>query len=81
PFDRPTLFLDMEEDIKVRADPRAIRSAYLKTLTGLIDRYKEGCARNLIDYALFDTSSGLDLPLVRYLTWRTRLKPHAGGIA
>jgi uncharacterized protein (DUF58 family) len=81
PFDRPTLFLDMEEDIKVRADPRAIRSAYLKTLTGLIDRYKEGCAGNFIDYALFDTSSGLDLPLVRYLTWRTRLRPHAGGIA
>lgn len=81
PFDKPTLFLDMEEDIKVRTDPQAVRSAYLKTLAGLIDRYREGCARHLIDYALFDTSSGLDLPLVRYLTWRTRLSSRAGGRA
>jgi uncharacterized protein (DUF58 family) len=80
PFDRPTLFLDMEEDIKVRADPREIRSAYLRTLANHIDRYKEGCAANLIDYALFDTSSNLDLPLVRYLAWRTRLKRGSGGI-
>ena len=81
PFDRPTLFLDMEEELKVRTDPRAVRQAYLQTLAGLIDRYKEGCAGNLIDYSLFDTSAGLDLPLVRFLTWRTSLRSRPGGMA
>jgi uncharacterized protein (DUF58 family) len=74
PFDKPTLFLDMEEDLKLRTDPRAIRAAYLETLGALTRRYRDECAANLIDYELFDTSSSLDLPLVRYLTWRARLK-------
>jgi uncharacterized protein (DUF58 family) len=75
PFKEPSLFQDMEEDLKLLADPHAIRSAYLDTIHGLIDVYREACASHLIDYSLFDTSVGLDRALVRYLTWRQKFKP------
>jgi uncharacterized protein (DUF58 family) len=40
PFKEPTLFQDMEEDLKLLADPQAIRSAYLDTIRSLIDGYR-----------------------------------------
>jgi uncharacterized protein (DUF58 family) len=75
PFKEPSLFQDMEEDLKLLADPHAIRSAYLDTIHTLIDAYREACASYLIDYSLFDTSIGLDRALVRYLSWRQKFKP------
>ena len=74
PFKEPSRFLDMEGDLKLLADPDAIRSAYLETLNALLDRYREACFSHRIDYTLFDTSVGLDRALVRYLTWRQKLK-------
>jgi uncharacterized protein (DUF58 family) len=75
PFKEPSLFQDMEEDLKLLADPHAIRSAYLGTIHSLIDAYREACALDLIDYSLFDTSIGLDRALIRYLSWREKFKP------
>ena len=74
PFDKPTLFQDLEEDLKLLTDPHAVRSAYLKTLHSLIENYKKACASNQIDYSLFDTSVGLDRALTRYLAWREKVK-------
>jgi uncharacterized protein (DUF58 family) len=74
PFEEPTLFKDMEEDLKLLTDPKSIRPAYLKALHSLIEGYQESCASYLIDYALFDTSVGLDLALARYLKWREKFK-------
>jgi uncharacterized protein (DUF58 family) len=74
PFDEPTLFRDLEEDIKLLTDPQTIRSAYLKTINSLIENYRETCTHNLIDYALFDTSESLDKALVRFLAWRTKVR-------
>lgn len=76
PFEEASLFEDMEQDLKVRADPHDIRSAYLNTLHSLIETYKKACASYLIDYSLFDTSVGLDRVLTRYLTWREKFRPH-----
>jgi uncharacterized protein (DUF58 family) len=76
PFEKPSLFEDMEEEVKLLADPRSIRSAYLKTIQSLIESYKSSCASNLIDYHLFDTSIGLDKALTQYLTWRQKFRPH-----
>jgi uncharacterized protein (DUF58 family) len=73
PFEDPTLFKDLEEDLKLLADPQAIRSAYLDRLHALIGTYKDACRRYLIDYNLFDTSASLDKALVRYLSWREKL--------
>src|SRR4030067_512282 len=69
PFRKPTLFLDMEEEIKLLTDPYTIRSAYLTAIHTLIESYRASCAQNLVDYSLFDTSIGLDRALVRYLNW------------
>jgi len=74
PFEEPTIFRDMEEDLKLLTDPRSVRSAYLKTVRSLIEGYRESCAAHLVDYSLFDTSIPLDRALVRYLAWRTKFK-------
>jgi uncharacterized protein (DUF58 family) len=74
PFHEPSLFQDLEEDLRLLADPEVIRSAYLQTIQALIENYRAACASNLIDYSLFDTSVGLDRALVRYLTWREKFR-------
>ena len=74
PFDGPTLFKDMEQELRLLTDPRTIRAAYLKTLGALIEQYKEVCSAHLVDYHLFDTSIGLDRALVRYLAWRSHFR-------
>jgi uncharacterized protein (DUF58 family) len=76
PFKEATLFEDLEEDLKLLTDPYTVRSAYLKTLHDLIENYRRSCASELIDYFLFDTSVGLDHALIRYLTWREKLRHH-----
>ena len=77
PFEEPTLFVDLEEDLRIQTDPRPLRPAYLKALNGLIDRYREACAENRIDYNLYPTTAGLDLSLARYLTWREKIRTPA----
>jgi uncharacterized protein (DUF58 family) len=74
PFKNPTLFLDMEEEIKLLTDPHAIRPAYLKAIHTLIENYRAACTQNLMDYSLLDTSIGLDRGLVRYLKWREKFR-------
>jgi uncharacterized protein (DUF58 family) len=74
PFRNPTLFDDLEEEMKLLTDPLTIRSAYLKVIHSLIDGYRQSLASNLIDYCLLDTSVGLDQGLVRYLTWREKFR-------
>ena len=59
PFEDPTIFQDLEEDLKLLTDPRSVRSAYLKTVNSLIEGYRESCAAHLVDYSLFNTSVGL----------------------
>jgi uncharacterized protein (DUF58 family) len=74
PFEGATLFKDLEEDLKILTDPLSLRSTYLKTINALIEGYRQGCTSYQIDYSLFETSMGLDRALVRYLTWREKLK-------
>ncbi len=74
PFKEPSVFQDMEEELKLFADPQAIRAAYLETLESLINEYRKACASHRIDYSLFDTSVGLDRTLVRYLNWRQKFR-------
>jgi uncharacterized protein (DUF58 family) len=74
PFEEPSLFLDLEEDIHLLTDPHAIRSAYLRALNTLIEEYRRSCASSFIDYSLINTSVGLDRALVRYLSWRGKFR-------
>ena len=74
PFDKATLFQDLEEDLKILADPTGVRSAYVKAINSLIEDYRKSCAQNMVDYFLLDTEVGLDRALTRYLSWREKLK-------
>lgn len=74
PFKEPSLFVDLEEELTLLADPQTIRNAYLDTLRGLMAEYRRICFSNRMDYTLFDTSVGLDRVLTRYLTWRQRFR-------
>jgi len=74
PFSGFTLFHDLEEDLKLLTDPPAIRAAYRQAIQSLIEKYRDACASFRVDYSLFSTSVGLDRALVRYLTWREKLR-------
>lgn len=76
PFKEATLFQDLEEDLKLLTDPFAVRSAYLKTIQDLIERYRKSCASERIDYSLLDTSADLDRAMMRYLAWREKFRRH-----
>lgn len=71
PFEGNILFEDTEEiQLKVTADPRAIRKAYRKVVEEFTDHLRRGCQENSIDYQLLSTSTPLDHALVSYLSWR-----------
>ena len=74
PFKELSVFEDMEQELSLMADPKAIRSVYLKTLAALLDEYRHTCFSQRIDYVLMDTSLELDRAMVRYLTWRRKVR-------
>jgi len=71
PFDGNILFEDMEQvDLRVTADPQAIRKVYRKVVDEFIDHVRKECRDNSIDYQLLSTATPLDRALVSYLSWR-----------
>jgi uncharacterized protein (DUF58 family) len=71
PFDRLTVFEDMEEPThRLLADPRSIRQAYQQQIQAFIDDYRQAFRREAIDYNLFPTTTPLDIALTRYLARR-----------
>lgn len=71
PFDGNILFEDMEAlDLKVSADPQAIRKVYRKIVQDFTERLRKECHENSIDYQLIPTTTPLDHALVSYLGWR-----------
>ena len=71
PFDGNILFEDLEElNLKVVADPRAIRKTYQEVVEEFTNRMRQECHDNVIDYQLISTSTPLDQALASYLSWR-----------
>jgi uncharacterized protein (DUF58 family) len=71
PFDGNTLFEDLEEvNLKIVADPRAIRKAYRHVIEEFTDKVRKQCHDYSIDYQLISTATPLDRTLVSYLSWR-----------
>jgi len=72
PFEGNILFEDMEENqLKVAADPQAIRRTYLKVVEEFIEKLRKECRQRAIDYQLLSTATPLDHALVSYLSWRS----------
>ncbi len=72
PFDRQTLFLDAESDLKVSTHPRDVRDEYRRILDGHLERLRHYCHANWVDYGLFPTDQPIDRSLVRFLSRRER---------
>lgn len=71
PFDGNVLFEDLEQaNLRVTADPQAIRKVYRKVVEDFIAQMRKQCHENSIDYQLLSTSTPLDHALVSYLSWR-----------
>lgn len=71
PFDGNILFEDLEQaDLKVVADPRAIRKTYQEVVREFVSEMRKQCRDNAIDYQLISTSTPLDQALASYLSWR-----------
>jgi uncharacterized protein (DUF58 family) len=71
PFDGNILFEDLEElNLRVVADPRAIRKTYREVVEEFTSRIRQECHDNVIDYQLIATSTPLDQALASYLSWR-----------
>jgi uncharacterized protein (DUF58 family) len=70
PFNRVTLFRDLEEEFEVTTDPREIRGEYRRAVGEHLRRVKGLCHSNSADYDLFLTDEPLHQSLVRYLARR-----------
>ncbi|HWP22787.1 MAG TPA: DUF58 domain-containing protein [Candidatus Binatia bacterium] len=71
PFEGNILFEDLEAaDLRVIADPRAIRSTYRQVVQEFITAMRKECHDNSIDYQLISTATPLDRALASYLSWR-----------
>jgi uncharacterized protein (DUF58 family) len=71
PFDGNILFEDLEEtNLRVIADPRAIRQAYRQVVSEFVTQMRKECHDNSIDYQLVSTATPLDQALASYLSWR-----------
>jgi uncharacterized protein (DUF58 family) len=71
PFEGNILFEDLEQlNLKVVADPRAIRNTYRDVVAEFINRMRKECHDSIIDYQLISTSTPLDQALASYLSWR-----------
>jgi uncharacterized protein (DUF58 family) len=71
PFEGNIEFEDLEQlNLRVVADPRAIRNAYREVVAEFINRMRKECHDSIIDYQLISTSTPLDQALASYLSWR-----------
>jgi len=71
PFEGNIQFEDLEElNLRVVADPRAIRNTYREVVAEFINRMRKDCHDSIIDYQLISTSTPLDQALASYLSWR-----------
>lgn len=70
-FESPTIFDDLEVDLKVQADPLAIKDEYRRAMKDLLELYKNQLRAHDIEYALFRTDVSLDKALIQFLSRRS----------
>ncbi|MBI1826676.1 MAG: DUF58 domain-containing protein [Planctomycetes bacterium] len=81
PFTGPTMFEGLESSGKLLTDPRSIRARYVEEVEHFQSQLRMGCGHMLVDYALFDTSAGLEGMLSGYLSTRSaRLRQRSSRI-
>jgi uncharacterized protein (DUF58 family) len=72
PFDRLTLFEELETDGRELADPQLIRDEYTLQIEEFVRKFKRRSRENEIDYYFIDTDDPLDKVVIRFLFRRKR---------
>src|SRR5262249_30466808 len=72
PFEGITLFESLEDDRRLLADPRSIRTAYLRELGSFLDRMRRDLAEGDVEHFLVPTAQPLERTLLDFLTVRGR---------
>ena len=70
PFTGSTQFNDLESDVQLNCNPKALRDGYLEEINSCLETIKIGCARASIDYALVRTSDSMGAVLASFLSRR-----------
>ena len=70
PFEGPTQFVDVESLRALKADPEALAASYRRELRQFIERYRDACRKDNVDFVQVDTSDSFDRVLLSFL--RTR---------
>jgi uncharacterized protein (DUF58 family) len=79
PFQGVTLFESLEDDRRLIADPRSIRSAYLRELDTFLKLIRQGLFEGDVEYQLVRTSQPLERTLLDFLVPRVRGLRRAAG--
>lgn len=74
PFSGPTKFEDLESEIKLACNPKALRDGYLESLNEFLTKVRRGCAKSEVDYTLVKTSDPLDAVLAAFLSSRMEVR-------
>jgi uncharacterized protein (DUF58 family) len=72
PFEGVTLFESLEDDRRLLADPRAIRTAYLRELEDFLARLRATCTEGDVEHALVPTDQPVEQTLIDFLAARAR---------
>ncbi len=72
-IDSPTIFKDMETSKEMLSQPISVMNSYRDAVKEFLDRYKNACLSNNIDYVLLSTETAFDTALLGYLNKRKRL--------
>jgi len=70
PFTGSTRFADLESDVFLNCNPKALRDGYMKEINSFLETIKVGCARASVDYALVRTSDSMGAVLASFLSRR-----------
>jgi uncharacterized protein (DUF58 family) len=73
PFENPTLFVSMEDERSILAEPKAISEQYISGINRFIELLRQKCLENQIDHWLINTTSSLDHAILKYLTLREKI--------
>ena len=70
PFEGPTRFDDLETELNLNCNPRALREGYLEEVQKFLSALNRGTAQSGIDYQLVRTSTPVAAFLTKFLSRR-----------
>jgi len=73
PYERLSVFRDLEGDGRVVVNPKSLRERYLERVRAFLERARQDCFERKISYEIVNTRQPYDFFLAQYLDKRRRL--------